>query len=102
MRVIAVTPGSATTQPFRPVVRWALTAAATVAATCALDIVATATGTLLVMSDVFDGAPSVAVHGFLAATYLLWFAGLRINLVANWHLLEQTGTSTNLASKLMF
>ena len=40
--------------------------------------------------------------GVLAATYVLWFAGLRVNLIANWRLLEQTGISTNLLSTSMF
>ena len=70
--------------------------------TVALDLVATATGIALVASQVLDGASRTAVLGLLAATYLIWFAGLRVNLVANWHLLEQTGTSTNLPSKVLF
>jgi hypothetical protein len=91
-----------TRRPIRPRVRWAVVAAATVVSTCALDIVATAAGVLLVASHMFDGASRAAVFAFLAVTYLLWIAGLRVNLIANWRLLEQTGTSTNLLSKLMF
>ena len=86
----------------RPTVRWAVTVAATVVSTCALDVVATAMGTFLVASHVLDGTSDAAAYGFLVATYVFWFAGLRVNLVANWHLLEQTGTSTNLPSKVMF
>ena len=46
--------------------------------------------------------PRLPCFGFLAATYVLWFAGLRVNVIANWRLLEQTGMSTNLLSKSMF
>jgi hypothetical protein len=38
----------------------------------------------------------------LATTYGLWAAGLRANVVANGQLLEATGTSTNVLSKLLF
>jgi hypothetical protein len=79
-----------------------VTLAATVVSTFALDLVATATGALLVASDTLDALPHPTLLGFLAATSLLWAAGLRANLVANWRLLEQTGMSTNLLSKVMF
>ena len=36
---------------------------------------------------------------FLAGTYVVWGAGLRVNLAANWALLAGTGTSTNVLSK---
>jgi hypothetical protein len=39
---------------------------------------------------------------FLASTYVLWGAGLRVNLEANWALLEETGTSTNALSKAAY
>ena len=39
---------------------------------------------------------------FLAATYVVWGAGLRVNLAANWALLEQTGTSTSALSKAAY
>jgi NNMT/PNMT/TEMT family len=42
------------------------------------------------------------VLGFLAATYVVWGAGLWLNLMANWRLLEETGTSTNALSKGLF
>ena len=42
------------------------------------------------------------VLGFLAVTYLVWAAGLRVNVQANWRLLEDTGTSTNAVSKGLF
>lgn len=89
-------------QPLRPSVRWAVVVVATVGSTFALDIIATATGALFAASPLLDGASHATVLTFLGATYLLWFAGLRLNLIANWRLLEQTGTSTNLLSKVMF
>jgi hypothetical protein len=70
--------------------------------TCALDLVATVAGGLLISSELLDAASPGAARGFLALTYALWFTGLRVNVITNWHLLEQTGTSTNLASKVMF
>jgi hypothetical protein len=82
--------------------RWGAVVAATIVSTIALDLVATAAGTLLVASQLFDGAPPTAACGLLAVTYVLWIAALRINLVANWQLLERTGTSTNLLSKVAF
>jgi hypothetical protein len=81
---------------------WVVVAVATVVSSCALDMVATSVGVLLVASYLFDGAPEPAVLGVLAATYVLWIAGLRANLVANRCLLERTGMSTNLPSKLLF
>jgi hypothetical protein len=107
---VVVTPGVAAARPKPEVgragvpsaIRWTVTVAATAVSTCALDIVATAAGTLLAASHVLDGASQASVIGFLAATYLLWVAGLRVNLSANWCLLEQAGTSTNLLSKVMF
>jgi hypothetical protein len=100
--VEASTTARGTPEPVRSIVAWITTVAATVVSTCALDAVATLSGAVLAASPVFDGMSHVVVVGFLAATYILWFAALRINLVANWHLLEQTGTSTNLPSKAMF
>ncbi len=79
-----------------------VTVAATVASTWALDLVATVVGVALVATPALEGASRGVVLGFLAATYVLWFAGLRTNLVANWRLLEETGTSTNALSKLLF
>jgi hypothetical protein len=82
--------------------RWAIVVVATAFSTCALELVATASGALLAASPLLDGASHATVLGFLAATYLLWFVGLRANLIANGRLLEETGTSTNLLSKVMF
>ncbi len=90
-------------QPRAPgAARWACCAVATFVSAWALDGVAVAVGLLLGASHVFDEAPHVVVLGFLAATYVLWAAGLRVNVVANWHLLEETGTSTNVLSKAAF
>ena len=67
-----------------------------------LDLVATAAGILLVASHLLGGATRGVVVTVLLATYVLWALGLRMNLLANWCLLEQTGTSTNALSKLLF
>jgi hypothetical protein len=91
-----------TPKPMRPTPRWAFIVAATAISTGALEIVATVAGAVLAASHILDGASRAAVLGFLSATYLLWAAGLRVNVIANWRLLEQTGTSTNLLSKVMF
>lgn len=103
---VVVSEIAATVRPtpgrIRSTVRWAVTAAATVVSTCALELVATAAGALLVASGLLRGASQAAVLGLLGASYLLWFAGLRANVMVNWHLLEQTGTSTNLPSKVLF
>ena len=40
------------------------------------------------------GFDHVALLLFLAGTYVLWGLGLRVNLQADWMLLEATGTST--------
>jgi len=82
--------------------RWAVTLAATAVSTWALDLVATAAGVLLVASHLLDGASRGVVLCFLAGSYVLWGAGLRVNLSANWRLLEDTGTSTNALSKGLF
>ena len=84
------------------VFRWVVTVVATGLSFGALDLVATGAGALLATTNAFDGAPPGALLGFLAATYVLWGAGLRANVATNWCLLEQTGTSTNLPSKVMF
>jgi hypothetical protein len=78
---------------------WAVTFAATVASAYALDAIATTAGVLLAASALLGGADHATVLVFLAATYVIWGAGLRVNLSANWTLLEQTGTSTNAFSK---
>jgi hypothetical protein len=89
-------------EPIRGTSRWAVIIAATVVSTCALDIFATTAGALLAASHMLDQASPAAVFGFLASTYVIWFAGLRVNVIANWRLLEHVGISTNLLSKSMF
>jgi hypothetical protein len=79
-----------------------ITFAATAVSTYALDAVATAGGLLLIWSRSLDGVDSRFLIAFLAASYVLWGAGLRVNLNANWALLEATGTSTNALSKAAY
>jgi hypothetical protein len=79
--------------------RWLFTAAATVLSTYALDAAATAAGLLLAASQLLRGLDHGSLLLFLASTYVVWGAGLRVNLRANWALLEDTGTSTNVLSK---
>jgi hypothetical protein len=85
-----------------PLTRWAVTLGATALSTWALDLVAATAGVILAASTWLDGAPRVSVLVFLATTYVIWAAGLRVNIAANWRLLEETGTSTNALSKLGF
>ena len=80
--------------------RWAATVAATLVSTYALDAVATAAGLALVVSGVLAGAGEAALAVVLAGSYAAWGAGLTVNLGANWALLEATGTSTSVFSKL--
>jgi hypothetical protein len=78
---------------------WAATIAATAVSTYALDGVATAAGVLLVASELLSGLSHGALLVVVAGTYVLWGAGLRAGLGANWTLLVATGTSTNVLSK---
>jgi hypothetical protein len=78
---------------------WIVTLLATVASVYALDAFATAVGGGLAASSLLAGLDGALLAGFLAATYLLWGAGLRANLAANWSLLACTGVSTNALSK---
>lgn len=79
--------------------QWAATLTATAASTYALDVVATAVGVALAAAGVVQVLGHELVLLFLALSYVAWGAGLRVNLAANWRLLEQTGTSTNALSK---
>jgi hypothetical protein len=79
--------------------RWAITLGATAVSTYALDVVATAAGVALASSHVLRGVNHWLLLGFLVSTYVAWGAGLRVNLRANWALLERTGTSTKALSK---
>ena len=76
-----------------------MTIAATALSTYALEAIATAAGIALAASHVLRGLDQVLLLGFLGGSYVVWGAGLRLNLMANWALLEQTGTSTNALSK---
>ena len=79
--------------------RWVVTVGATALSAYALDAVATAAGVALAASHLLRDFDQVLLIGFLVATYVAWGAGLRVNLQANWALLEDTGTSTNAFSK---
>lgn len=82
--------------------RWSFACAATIVSTYALDAIATAAGLLLVASGLLLGLDHLLILAFLAASYVAWGAGLRVNLAANWRLLEGMGTSTNLLSKAAY
>lgn len=82
--------------------RWVVTIAATAVSTYALDAAATVAGLLLVASHLLRGVDHATVLLLLASTYVLWGTGLRVNLAANWALLEKTGTSTNALSKAAY
>ena len=82
--------------------RWAVTLVATGASTYALEGIATAAGVLLAASHLLRGLDHWLVVALLAVTYLLWVAALRVNLQANWRLLSETGTSTNVLSKAAY
>ena len=77
-----------------------MTLGATLVSTYLLDAVATAAGVALAASHLLSGLDHWLVVGFLVATYVVWGLGLRVNLAANWALLEQTGTSTSALSKV--
>jgi len=78
---------------------WTVTILATAASTYALDGCAVAAGALLAASGLLDRLDHPLLLAFLAATYVAWFAGMRVNLAANSSLLARTGTSTNALSK---
>ena len=82
--------------------RWAITLLATAISTYALDGVATVAGVLLAASHVIHGLDYSLLLVVLGGTYLLWAAALRVNLNANWTLLQETGTSTNVLSKAAY
>jgi hypothetical protein len=79
---------------------WSITIAATLASTYALDAIASAAGLALAASGLLASLNHAQALIFLAATYVTWAVALRVNLHANWALLEETGTSTNALSKL--
>jgi hypothetical protein len=82
--------------------KWAITLLATAVSTYALDGVATAAGVLLAASHVLRGLDHWLLLVLLAGTYLVWGAALGVNLKANWTLLAETGTSTNVLSKAAY
>lgn len=79
---------------------WAATGAATLASTYLLDAVSTAAGAVLVASGLLDGIGLGPAMAFLVISYTAWGAALRPSLAANWELLQRTGTSTCLPSKV--
>ena len=81
---------------------WLTTILATAVSTYALDGVATAGGVLLVASGVMAGFGPLSLWLVLALTYVAWGAGLRVNLKANFELLEAVGTSSNALSKVAY
>ena len=56
---------------------------------------------LLAASHLLQGLDFRVLVGFLAVTYGVWWLAMRENLAANWALLQDTGTSTNVLSKVM-
>ena len=81
---------------------WLIAAVATCVSTYALDGVATAGGVLLVGSGVMAEVGETQMLLVLAGTYVAWAAGLRVNLKANFRLLEEVGTSSNALSKAAY
>ena len=81
---------------------WLITILATAVSTYALDAIATAAGVALVASGVLTGVGQPLLWLVLASTYVAWGAGLRVNLKANFELLEAVGTSSNALSKAAY
>jgi len=81
---------------------WLITVLATAVSTYALDGIATAGGVILVASGVMAGVGQSLLWLVLASTYVAWGAGLRVNLKANFELLEATGTSSSVLSKAAY
>ena len=82
--------------------RWVATIVATAISAYALDAVATACGVVLAASHLLAEFDQPVLLAFLVTTYGFWAIALRANLVANWSLLEATGTSTNALSKAAY
>ena len=82
--------------------RWMLSAGATAASAYTLDALATAAGAALVVSGLLEGVSRSQLLTLLAGSYLLWAAGLRVALDANWLLLHAAGTSASLPSLLAY
>jgi hypothetical protein len=79
---------------------WTATVAATIASTYALDTVATTAGGLLVLSGLLSWLGHGQALALLALSYVAWGAALGPALRANWALLERTGASSSLPSKV--
>lgn len=92
----------ATVRLAKPMEKWAATLIANVISTYALDTICTAAGILLVASGLLSGLDFRGAAIVLALSYFLWAGGLSTSLTANWRLLERTGTSTSLLSKLAY
>ena len=80
--------------------RWLVSIAATGVSTYALDAIATFAGLALVASGIMRDIELSLAWALLGASYVVWWVGLRVSLAANWALLETTGTSTNILSKV--
>ncbi len=86
----------------RKVTGWLIAVVATGVSTYALDGFATVGGLLLAGSGVMAGVGELQMLMVLALTYVAWGAGLRVNLKANFRLLEEAGTSSNALSKAAY
>lgn len=84
------------------VTKWSATIVANLASTYALDMAATTAGVVLVASGLLSGIGLSGALIVLGGSYLLWIAALSSSLAANWQLLETTGTSTSILSKLAY
>ena len=82
--------------------RWGVTIGATVLSTWVLDVVATASGVVLVWTGLLADRAQHVLVALLVSSYALWALGLAHNLRANGRLLVVTGTSTNALSKFAF
>lgn len=85
--------------------RWAITIGANIGSLYILDIIASAFGLGLVaalglLAPQALAAPMGYILAFLLLSYAVWAYTLAKNLKANWRLLEETGTSTNVLSKV--
>jgi hypothetical protein len=78
---------------------WIATVAASLVTFYALDIVATSAGLLVVASGLLGGISHWQALALWFATNVVWGAGLWSMMLANWDLLQRTGTSTNILSK---
>jgi hypothetical protein len=79
---------------------WTATGVATIASTYLLDLLSAGVGALLVASGLLHGVGVCVASAFLAASYIVWGGALWPSLAANWALLQKTGGSTCLPSKI--